>query len=298
MKSSRIKASRQESLAGLVMAGLPIVGFLIFTMVPMLMAFATAFLDLHELYTFQEAEWVGLEKFAGVLSDPVFWRSVVNTIYMAAGLPVNIFLSLLIAYLLTKKIKGKKVFRCIYFIPYVCSMVAVSLMWSWIFNRQYGVVNTVLGMAGENGFDWFGPNMFIPTLIVTGIWSGLGYGIILYSASLTSIETSLYEAAKIDGANDVQIFWKITFPLVSPTTFYLVIVNIIGALQEFTRPQILAGSDIRGKTIVLYLWEKAFEYPFDMGAACATSWILALMILGVTVLNFKLRKKWVNDDYD
>lgn len=298
MKGSRkqVKPSRQENITGLVMAGIPIVGFLVFTLVPMLLAFGTAFFDLHELYSFQEAEWEGLLNFKEVLTDPIFWRSVGNTIYMAVGLPVNIFLSLLIAYLLTKNIKGKKVYRCIYFIPYVCSTVAVSLMWSWIFNRQYGVVNTLLGMAGENGFDWFGPNMFIPTLVLTGIWSGLGFNIILYSAALTSIDTSLYEAARIDGASAVQVFTKVTFPLVSPTTFYLVTISIIGALQEFARPQVLAGADIRGKTIVLYLWEKAFEYPFDMGAAAATSWVLALIILGVTAINFSLRKKWVMSD--
>lgn len=295
MNSTRhkFKKSHEENITGLIMAGIPIVGFLLFTLVPMILAFSTAFFDLHELYSFEQAEWEGFNNFKEVLSDPVFWRSVWNTIYMALGLPVNIILSLLVAFLLTKNIKGKKVFRCIYFIPFVCSTVAVSLMWGWIFNNQYGVVNTIFGMAGENGFDWFGPNMFIPTLIITGIWSGLGFNIILYSAALTSIDTSLYEAAQIDGANATQVFTKITCPLVSPTTFYIVTISIIGALQEFARPQVLAGADLKGKTIVLYLWEKAFDFPFDMGLAAATSWILAIFILIVTAINFGLRKSWV-----
>jgi len=295
MKISRrhTKSSREENATGLVFAGIPIIGYVLFMLLPMLLAFGTAFFDLHELYSFKEAEWEGLKNFVEILSDPIFWRSVLNTILMAVGLPVNIILSLLIAYLLTKNIKGKKTFRCIFFIPYVCSTVAVSLMWGWIFNPQYGVVNTILGIAGENGFDWFSAKMFIPTLVLTGIWSGLGYNIILYSAALTNIDTSLYEAARIDGANSFQVFTKITCPLVSPTTFYLVTISIIGALQEFARPQVLAGSDIKGKTIVLYLWEKAFDFPFDMGAAAAASWILALIILIVTIINFSLRKKWV-----
>ncbi len=298
MKLSRKKRkiSREENITGLVMGGIPILGFMIFTLVPMILAFGTAFFDLNRRYTFEKAQWEGLLNFKEVLTDSVFWRSVGNTFYMAAGLPVNILLSLLIAYLLTKPIKGKKIYRCIYFIPYVCSTIAVSLMWQWIFNTQYGVFNTIFGIGGENGFNWLGEDMLIPTLIITGIWGGLGFNIILYSAALTSIDTSLYEAAKIDGASAVQVFTKITFPMVSPTTFYLITISLIGALQEFARAEVLAGSNLYGKTMVLYLWEKAFDFPFDMGAAAAASWILALIILIVTAINFGLRKKWVMSD--
>lgn len=286
----------REATAGICMACLPIAGFLLFTLIPILLALSMAFLDLHELYTFEAVTWDGLENFKEVLTDPVFWRSVGNTFYLAAAFPVNIVLSLLIAYLLSKNIGGKKIFRCIFFIPYVCSTVAVMFMWSWIFNEQYGVVNHIFGLTGEKSFNWFSDEMFIPTMLLTGIWSGTGFGIILYSAALTNINSSLYEAAKLDGANAVTIFFRVTFPLVSPTTFYLIITMLIGALQEFTRSQVLVGDALKGKTIMLYLWEKAFRYPYDVGLASATSWLLALLLVGITVLNFKVSKKWVYYD--
>ena len=131
-----------------------------------------------------------------------------------------------------------------------------------------------------------------------GVWSGTGYGIILYGAALTNVNSSLYEAAKVDGANSFKSFWHITIPAISPTTFYLLITGIIGALQEFARPQIISGSggpDNVGVTVVFYLYRSAFQY-YEMGIASATAWLLAILIVGLTVINFAMSKLWVSYD--
>ena len=204
-------------------------------------------------------------------------------------------ISLCVAYLLTKNVKGKKIFRTIYFIPYVCSVVAVVLMWKWIFDTNYGVFNTIIGQK----LDWVGkPDLFRTVVIVMSIWGGCGFQIILYSAALTNISPSLYEAARMDGANAFQCFWHITLPGVSPTTFYLLVTGLIGSLQSFANTQVLAadgGPDNAGVTIGFYLYRDAFEY-FKMGEASASAWLLAIMIMIITVINFAVSRKWVNYD--
>lgn len=243
-----------------------------------------------------------MENFEAVLSDQMFWKSIGNTLIMALSLPICIVIALVIAYLLTKKIKGVKVFRSIYFIPYVCCAVAVALMWELIFNQSHGILNAFLGLSRDEAIGWLTDSKYyLPVLIVIGIWSGTAYGIVLYGAALTNVNSSLYEAAKVDGANSFQSFLHITLPAISPTTFYLLVTGLIGALQEFTRPQVIggdggAGPNSDGLTIVFYVYRNAFSYDGTMGIAAAAALILAILILIVTVINFAVSKKWVSYD--
>lgn len=283
---------------GFLLAGIPVLGYCIFSLVPMILAFFMAFMDIKG-FSFEGATFVGFENFKTVLTDHLFWQSLGNTLYMSVSTFINIVLALFISFMLTKNIKGKKVFRTIYFIPYVCSVVAITLMWQWIFNYNYGVVNAIIRACGGEAINWFGDkNTFIPALIVMGVWSGTGYGIILYSAALTNVNSSLYEAAKVDGANATKTFFHITVPAISGTTFYLLITGLIGALQEFARPQIISatgGPDNVGVTTVFYLYRYAFQY-FKMGQASAAAWLLALIILALTIINFAVSKLWVSYD--
>ena len=264
----------------------------------MILAIVMAFMNIRG-FNFNGARWVGFDNFAGVLKDDMFWKSIGNTLYMSVSTFINIVLSLIIAFLLTKNIKAKKVFRTIYFVPYVCSVVAITLMWTWIFNTRFGVVNSLFKRWGWPTQDWFNDeDWFIPVLILMGVWSGTGYGIILYGAALTNVNSALYEAAKVDGANSFKSFIHITIPAISPTTFYLLIMGIIGALQEFARPQIISstgGPNNVGVTVVFYLYRRGFEY-MQMGPASATAWLLAIVILVVTIINFVVSKLWVNYD--
>lgn len=292
------KRMNKENISGFLLSIMPVLGFVIFGLIPMVLALYMSFTDV-KFFSFEGVSFNHGANYKFVLTDPLFWKSLTNTLYMSVSTFINIVLALIVAFLLTKNIKGKKVFRTIYFIPYVCSVVAITLMWQWIFNTQYGIVNQLFLPEGAEKINWWGnPDTFIPCLIIMGVWSGTGFGIILYGAALTNVNSSLYEAARVDGANSFQSFLHITLPSISPTTFYLLITGIIGSLQEFARPQIISssgGPDNVGVTVVFYLWRYAFDYH-EMGIAAATSWILAIIILGLTVLNFAISKLWVSED--
>ena len=300
-KIRTVKEKSYENRCGLAMSSLPIIGFLIFSLIPMVLAVYMGFCKIQG-FDITTAEWVGFENFETVLNDTLFWDSVGNTFIYVIGLPICMAISLCVAFLLTKNVKGKKFFRTIYFIPYVCSIVAVVLMWKYIFNETNGVVNVILTSINGNDWERLGwvtdPNLFRTVVIIMGVWGGCGFQIILYSAALTNISPSLYEAAKMDGANAFQCFWHITLPGVSPTTFYLLVTGLIGSLQSFANTQVLAsdgGPDNAGVTIGFYLYRDAFQY-FKMGEASASAWLLAIMIMIITVINFAVSRKWVSYD--
>lgn len=253
-------------------------------------------------FGFENAEWAGIENFKKVLTDSVFWESVVNTLWMGTSTLISQVLALIIAYFLSKPIRAKKAFRMIYFIPYVCSVVAVTLMWKYMFNTNFGIINQMLGKTGDNAIDWLGDSDFFTwAVIIMSVWSGMGYGIILYTAALTGVNQSMVEAAKIDGAGAFRTFWNVVLPSISPTSFYLLIMGIIGALQSFAVTNVLAaegGPNGDGITVVFYLYRKMFQQTMGnpIGEASACGWILALMIMVVTAFQFWGSKKWVNYD--
>ena len=232
----------------------------------------------------------------------MFWQSILNTLRMAISLPICIVVALIVAFLLTKNIKGRSFFRGVYFVPYVCCAVAVSLMWELIFNQNHGIINSWLGLTRDTAIPWLTDSAtYTLCLIIIGVWSGTAYGIVLYGAALTNVNRSLYEAAKVDGANAFRCFFNITLPGVSPTTFYLLTTGLIGALQEFTRPQMIgggqgAGPNNDGLTIVFYIYRRAFQYNNQMGEAAAAALVLAVFILIITAINFVVSKRWVSYD--
>ncbi|MBQ7407726.1 MAG: sugar ABC transporter permease [Clostridia bacterium] len=295
----RKKRINREEVAGTLMASIPLIGFLLFGFLPLVLAFAMAFMELR-FFSFVDATWVGLANFKEVVEDPMFWESVVNTLVLGSSTLISLVLSLLIAYLLSKNIVGKKTFRMIYFLPYVCSVVAITLMWKYMFNTNYGIINQILGRTGENPIDWLGDSKYFSwAVIIMSVWSGMGYGIILFTAALTGVNQSMVEASKIDGAGAFRTFWSIVFPAISPTSFYLLVMGVIGALQSFAVTNVLAqsgGPNSDGVTIVFYLYRRVFEYIGKMGVASASAWILALMILVITIIQFILSRRWVSYD--
>lgn len=289
-----------QNLEGILMAITPLVGYLLFGFIPLIVAIIMSFNDVNG-YSLIGMEYVGLQNYIKVIKDPKFWLSLRNTMIMALSMPVSLVLSLLIAYLLSKGLKGAKTFRVIYFIPFVCSVVAVTYMWQWIFNTNFGVLNQWIGRTGEDAIDWLGTEKtFWISVIIMNIWSGTGYGIVLYSASLTNIPRTLLEQAEIDGANALQRFRHVTLPAISPTTFYLFTMGLIGSLQAFAVPNILAnggtGPDDAGLTAVYYIYRNVFSYVNQMGIAAAASWILAIIITIITSINFLTSRYWVNYD--
>lgn len=309
MKQLDAKTKRKilHNVSCWAMAGLPILGFAIFGLVPMVISFGLSFTDLHR-YDFSAATWAGFKNFGFIFSDPLFWKSILNTVYSCLTIPIQMILGLLIANVLVKDVKAKGFFRALYFIPYICSTVAVTLMFQWIFDGELGIVNAMLSAVGiEKQAFLLDAGQFMPVMIIMMTWSGTGYYIILYQAALTNINKSTLEAAELDGAGPVRKFFSITLPAVSPTTFYLVIMGIIGGLQNFTWFQVICsglgqgmkfGPGDMGVTIVYYLYDKGFTniVTYGMGIASAAAWILVLIIVGLTALNFLGQKKWVHYD--
>lgn len=303
MQANPPKATKKTNFSvskwGLPLAIIPLVGFTIFGVLPLILSMVLSFFK-PVGYSFSGMSYVGIDNFALVITDPVFLKSIINTIYSMLSIPITLGLSVLIAtILMNPKIRGKAIFRTIFFIPFVCSVVAVSLMWRWMLDGEYGIVNHILSVFNIQGPDWLGDSRtFMPAMIVMAVWSGLGFNVILFSAALTNVDYGLYEAAEIDGAGTFTKFFKITLPSISPVTFYLLVISLINGLQDFARFQIMApggGPDNAGLTMVYYLYNAGFDYiiTYGMGVASSVSWILTIIIAGITTVNYVGSKKWV-----
>jgi multiple sugar transport system permease protein len=210
------------------------------------------------------------------------------------------FFSLLIALLMNRKLKGISFLRTIYYIPVISPIIAVSLLWQWILNNDYGLINDwIYQIFGIQGPNWLGdPHWVKPSFILMGLWGGIGGTMVLYLAGLQGIASDYYEAATVDGANRWHLFRHITFPLLSPIHFFVIVMGIIGTFQSFSQMYIMAtdgGPEYSGATIVFYIFNEAFKY-FNMGYASAVAWVLGIIIFIITLIQFKLSKRWVYND--
>lgn len=297
----------KRNVVGWLFSLWPFIGYCIFGMIPFILSIILSMAELHN-FDISEFEFIGFDNYKWIFTDEKgeFWFSMRQTLYYCLSLPIGIVLGLGTAVLLTRHVKLTKLFRTILFIPNVCSVVGVSMMWKLVFHRQYGVVNALLAAFGkETPIDFLGdPNWFMPVVIFTTTW-GAGAGSILFQAALEQVNRSLIEAAEIDGASKNRIFFRITMPAISPTTFYVVTMNTIGALQAMANIQILA-SDGRNPldpktgnsiplTAVYFIYWMAFNDPmrYGLGKASAAAWILAIIIVIITRINFKLGDYWV-----
>jgi multiple sugar transport system permease protein len=243
--------------------------------------------------------FVGLANYREILVTERFWKAVYNTFFLMLGTPIGIACALMLALALNRRTIGSKLFRVIYYLPSVSSVVAISILWTWIYNYDYGILNTLLRMVfGVDGPNWlYDPTWIKPSLILMGVWRSFGATAIFYLAALQNIPQVYYEAAKIDGAGPWQSFWRVTLPLITPITFYLLVMGVIGNMQSFAEIHVMlsnGGTEYSGATIVYFLWQKAFQ-NYEMGFACAVAWILGSIIFILTLLQFKTMRHWVYD---
>ena len=290
----RSKLMRGEGIAGLLFVTPQLIYFLLFFLLPLGICIYAGFTNWNILSP--NRMFTGLRNFERLFADPKFWTALQNTFYMLIPIPFYLCFALAFAYCCHKKILGEKVFRVIYYLPFISSIVALTLIWKWLFNSQYGLVNNFLGLFGIDGPDWLGDPVWTKRMIVIMIsWKMIGIISIYYIAALKNVPSTYYEAAQLDGATSWQQFRKITLPMLTPTTFYLLITGMIGSLQTFLEVQLFAPDGGRGYgvgTIVFYIWQKAFDSS-QMGYACACASIFGLFIMILTIAQFAVSRKWV-----
>ena len=269
-----------------------VLGFLLFTLGPILVS---AYYSLSDYDLLSAPVFAGLKNYHEAAADPLFWQALkVSTIYAAASVPLGLTISLLLASLLNQRVRGITAFRTLVYVPSVLSGVAVALLWAWIFNPSFGILNVLLDKVGIQGPQWiYSQEWALPSLVVMSIWS-IGGGILIYLAGLQGIPTELYEAAEMDGANWWRRFFRITLPMLSPVIFFNLVMGIIGSFQTFTAAYVMTRGGPNNATLfyVLYLYRNAFEW-FKMGYASALAWILLGIVLALTLLVFRSAPFWV-----
>lgn len=228
--------------------------------------------------------------------DPGFWEGLYNTCYMLLGIPISMAIALLLAMALNQKIHGKSIYRMLYYLPVVLPIAATSLIWMWIYNPEFGILNYGLDLLGlPSNLKWLQDRHLVkPALMIMGIWGGLGYQMLIFLAGLQGIPAQLYEAAKIDGAGLWARFRYVTWPSLTPTTFFLLVTGMIGGFQVFAQPYIMTagGPYTASTTVVMVIWRNAFR-DLQMGYASAQAWTLGALIMVITLVNFLLARRWV-----
>jgi multiple sugar transport system permease protein len=285
---------RREELIGYLFASPIIVGLLALATYPFLASVYYSFTDFNVL---QPPYWTGLQNYQELMKDPLFWQSLVNTaIYSVVSIPLTLLLGLALAILLNQKLRSIGFFRALVYLPSVIPTVAATILWLWILNPQYGVLNNLLGALGIGGPDWINnPAWTKPALILMSLW-GVGPTAIIFLAGLQDIPQSLFEAARIDGAGIFASLRYVTLPLITPTLLFNLVMGIIGTLQVFNQPYIFGNSGGGPENSILmyvvYLYQTAFQ-DFRMGYASAMSIILFVIILALTLLVMSSSRRWV-----
>lgn len=291
-----LKGRDNEGLTALVFLLPNLIGFLIFTAIPVGAAFALAFYDYDLLLG---ASFAGLENFKRLLGDEVFRAAFVNTVYFTAvSVPLSVVLGLVTALLVNQALRGVVIFRSIFLLPYVTVTVALALVWRWIYLPEVGLLNSALALVGIDGPDWLTSRQWaMPALIIMSVWKGFGYNMVLFLAGLQAIPEHLYDAAKVDGATSWRRFLHVTLPMLSPVTFFVVVLSIIGSFQVFDQALIMTngGPGTATTTLVLYIYQVGFQ-SFEMGYAAAIALVLFAAIFVFTVAQFLLQRRWVTYD--
>ena len=289
---------RREAIEGLLWISPWIIGFLVFTFGPMVVSL---YLSFTRYKIGDTPEWVGLANYQqAFFADKLFWPSLSRTLYYALALVcIGVFLSLLAA-LLLNNIKGKGVLRALFYLPSLTPVVALAVIWGWLLQPKYGLVNYMLSLVGIAGPGWFTSRVWaIPGIILVSLWASVGGGrMIIFLAGLQGVPKELYEAADIDGASGLSKFWHVTIPLISPTILFNAIISIIGSFSVFSLAYIATegGPNYATWFYMLHLYYNAFSY-FQMGYASALAWILFVIILLLTLAQMWLSRRWVHYEY-
>ncbi|TRZ35721.1 sugar ABC transporter permease [Niallia circulans] len=283
----------RQNLWGYAFLAPQLIGLILFSLIPVIFTLTLSFMKWDG---FGAKEFIGLANYIDQFQDPDFWKALGNTVYYTIlVIPASIALSLSVAVALNK-IKGKNFYRLFYFMPVVTSSVSIGVIWMWILNGDFGILNQILANFGINGPMWLtDTNWVMPSIAILSIWWGLGHNMVIFLAGLQGISKSYYEAAEIDGATKWQKLRHITLPLLSPTTFFIAIMAVISSFQVFDQAYVMTsgGPAKSSYTFVYHIYEAAFV-DFKMGISSAAAMVLFVIILVFTLIQFKMSKRWVH----
>ena len=292
MRRRGSRRARHNRIVGYLFISPWLIGFLVFALYPFL---ASLFYSLTSYDILTPPRWVGLSNYGLMLKDGLFWRSLGNTLYFTVfAVPLTTVMAIAIAMLLNMKVRGLAIYRTIFYLPSVVPLVASSILWIWLFNPSFGLLDSFLRMVGLPAPGWLYDEAWVkPALIIMSLWS-VGSAIVIYLAGLQGVPQELYEAAGLEGANAWQRTWHVTLPMISPVILFNVVLGLIGSFQYFTQAYVMTqgGPNNASLFYALYLYQQAFSY-LHLGYASAMAWLLFVLILLATFSVFKTSAKWV-----
>ena len=288
------KISNNQRLGGLVFIAPALIGTFVFIIIPVICSFGLSFTKWDLL---NPIEFVGLDNYAGIFTEPLFYKILLNTIVFAISTSIfGVIIPLVLAAILNTKIRGSEFYKTAYFLPFITPMIVIGVIWEWIFDPNIGLLNKFLHLH----INWlYDPHFAMPALILVSVWKLIGYNMVIFLSALSGISQSMFEAAKIDGANEFQTFKNVTIPLLSPTIFFVVIITAISSFQIFDLIYLMTqGGPLDSTNVLVYaIYKNAFEY-FNIGKASAIAYVLFVIILVLTLAQWKLRKRLVYNEID
>ncbi|MGO2082566.1 carbohydrate ABC transporter permease [Vagococcus sp.] len=290
------KYKKDQIFWGIIFIAPTLLGLMVLNIIP---AIQTLIMSFQKSGGFGKTQWAGLENYQKLFSDTEVWQAVANTLlYTIIAVPFIIVLSMISALLLNQKIKGISFYRTLFFLPVVATPAAVAMIWRWLFNSDYGIINVLLEKIGIDGPSWLtNPHTAIIAIAIVGIWSTVGYNMVLLLSGLQEIPKDFYESANIDGASPIKQFFSITLPLVTPTLFFVLVTTIINSLQVFDLIFMMidkTNAALPKTQSLVYLFYKHSFIMNDKGYGSAIVMILLMIIMLITAVQVKLQKKWVN----
>ena len=288
------KISNNQQFAGWVFIAPALAGTFIFIIIPVICSFGLSFTKWDLL---NPIEFVGLDNYIGIFTEPLFYKILINTIVFAVSTSVfGVIIPLVLAAILNSKIRGSEFYKTAYFLPFITPMIVIGVIWEWIFDPNIGLLNKFLHLH----INWlYDPHFAMPALILVSVWKLTGYNMVIFLSALSGISQSMFEAAKIDGADSFQTFKNVTIPLLSPTIFFVVIITAISSFQIFDLIYLMTqGGPLDSTNVLVYaIYKNAFEY-FNIGKASAIAYVLFVIILVLTLVQWNLRKKLVYNEID
>jgi multiple sugar transport system permease protein len=303
METEEINRIRQtDNHWGYAFVFLPLLGMAIFVVIPFCMTLYSGFTNWPLGQSIFSAKYIGLKNYVDMFQNPLFWKSLANTFYYMLGIPIGIALALLLASMMNRGTPGESIFRVIYYTPVITSVVAVSFIFQQLFMTDGGIINNYLQMLGiDNPPRWLSDPYYTKwVIIILSVWKGLGGSVILYIAGMQGISPAFYEAARIDGANSFYTFRRITFPLLMPVTFYMVVTSIIGGAQIYVEPRLMfANNGPANSTFstVIYLYDHTFRNS-RAGYGSAIAMVLSVIVFVVTAIQLYINRQGAGHDND